>query len=197
LLASAAAASLIFQSAEKETPMKMSVLTTSILTLFLGLTLAQSKCNQVKTKTVSAQTIANLPPGKTYEIDLTRKGTIYDFKDPNTDFSRVTLRSATDVRTFTELLKMSNATVKKHWVIGNAKDLAKTILRSGAGGGGGSNYQCGSFICSCRGLSDCFDMAGSDNCVGHTWCNPDPDLSQICYCIMPPTAPPSPSPPEH
>ena len=52
-----------------------------------------------ETEIVSAATISALPPGRTFEIDLTHKdflgkGTVYKFGDAGTDFSRVTIRMA-------------------------------------------------------------------------------------------------------
>jgi hypothetical protein len=70
-----------------------------------------------RTKTVSAATIGQLPPGKTFEIDLTRGGTIYEFNDASTDFRRVTIRTSAGVKTFADLLKASNTSVRTGLVL--------------------------------------------------------------------------------
>src|SRR6266571_960071 len=98
--------------------MKKTAIAISLLAILLGLTAAQNKCGGTKTKTVSAATIAELPPGKTLEIDLTRKGTVYKFNDPGTDFSRVTIRTTAGVNTFSDLLKRSETSVRRGLVLG-------------------------------------------------------------------------------
>jgi hypothetical protein len=70
----------------------------SLLAVILGLGVSLTSCGD-ETEIVSAATISALPPGQTFEIDLTHKdflgkGTVYKFGDAGTDFSRVTIRMA-------------------------------------------------------------------------------------------------------
>jgi hypothetical protein len=85
-----------------------------------------------ETETVSAATIYSLPPGKTFEIDLTHKdllgrGTVYKFDDAGSDFSRIIIRTVAGAKTFADLLKGTDTSFRGGLVLGTpAADVEKT-----------------------------------------------------------------------
>lgn len=160
--------------------MKTIAIGISLLAAILGFSFSQSKCSGTKTKTVSAASITKLSPGKTLEIDLRRKGTVYKFNDSDTDFSRVTLRTADGVKSFSELLKTSNTSVKGGLVLGALDDMRNHLPSTTST----TNFDCG-VICKCTGALDCLSMIGQGKCGGAAWCNTDPDISS-CYCVAKP-----------
>jgi len=156
--------------------------TIAIATLLLALVLAasgQQSRSTTRIKSVSAATVARLGPGKTYEIDLTRKGTVYRFNAEGTDFSRVTIRTAAGVKTFAELLKMSNTRLKGRIVVGTPADMRNHLPRSR---GGTTHFDCGVF-CKCDGTLDCIDLIVSRRCGGEIWCS---DVTDSCFCVAKP-----------
>jgi hypothetical protein len=134
-----------------------------------------------RTVTVSAATIAKLAPGKTYEIDLTRKGTIYKFNVAGTDFKRVTIRTAAGVKTFAELLKVSNTSLSGTLVVGTPADMRNHIPKTAVAV---RQFDCGAISCKCEGFGDCIDLILSARCQGGTfWCNPE---TGRCFCMAKP-----------
>lgn len=131
-----------------------------------------------KTATVSAATIAQLPPGKKFEIDLTRKGTVHEF-DAGTDFSRVTIRTSEGVKTFADLLKAANTSVRGGLVLGRPEDMRGHLPTSP---GGTTNYDCG-VMCKCTGEADCISLLLSGKCFDDYWCSKDTDN---CFCTAKP-----------
>jgi hypothetical protein len=156
--------------------------TTVLLAVVLGFRVQQNKSVQqnrddkVKTEPVSAATIARLPPGKTYEIDLTNKGTIYKFNDEGTDFRRVTIRTAAGSRNFAEMLKRSGTSLKGGLVVGAPSDMRSHMAIPR---GGSTHYDCGAVACKCNGLLDCVDLILDGKCDGDFWCNPE---TGNCFC---------------
>lgn len=159
--------------------MKTVAIATTLLAIFLAL--APSECGGTKTKTVSAATIAKLPPGQTFEANLTRKGTVYHFKDANTDFSRVTIRTASGVEKFSELLKASNMRPRGGLLLGTPANMRTRLVGST---GGTTHYTCGIF-CNCDGADDCTRLLLDDKCdVKYFWCD---DKTGHCICIPKPS----------
>src|SRR5688572_28602523 len=140
--------------------MKRIAITPLLLAVAFGLTVSLTNCSGTRTETVSAATIAELPPGKTFEIDLTHKGTVYRFADANTDFSRVTIRTAAGVKTFADLLKESNTSLRGGLVLGTPDDMRNHLPTST---GGTTNFDCGVF-CKCNDTADCIDLIVSGKC---------------------------------
>jgi hypothetical protein len=157
--------------------MKTITIAISLLTVVFGLSLMQNRCGSTKTNSVSAATVANLPTGKTYEIDLTRNGTVYRFNDADTDFNRVTIRTAGGVTTFNDLLKMSNTRARGRLLVGTTADLRNRNLPTSTGDP--TNFVCG-VICKCDGALDCVSMLGSGRCQPEGWCNLD---TGSCFCV--------------
>jgi len=158
--------------------MKIIAIASSLLTVVLGLSVLQS-CGGTKTETVSAAAIAKLPPGKTFEIDLTKKGTVYKFDDAGTDFSRVTVRTAAGVKSFADLLKESNTSPRGGLRLGTPNDMRDHLPLSG---GGTIKYDCGVF-CKCDGTTDCMDLILSGKCGDDMWCSSE---TSSCFCTAKP-----------
>jgi len=150
-----------------------------LLLLAFGLNVLLTNCAGTRTKTVSAATIAELPPGRTFEIDLTRKGTVYKFDDANTDFSRVMIRTAAGVKTFADLLKESNTSLRGGLVLGTPDDMRNHLTTST---GNATNFDCGVF-CKCNDTNDCIDLIVSGKCGGEFWCSSD---TPSCFCVAKP-----------
>ena len=161
--------------------MKTLAIATSVLVGVLGLSVPQNKTGVTKTKAVPAASVAKLPPGKTYEIDLTRSGTIYKFDAGNTDFSRVTIRTATGVRNYADLLKMSGMSFRGSLLVGTPADMGNYLshLPHPKGGTGTPNYDCGAIACKCNGIVDCLKLIFSGSCFDPLSCNPE---TGNCFC---------------
>jgi hypothetical protein len=136
-------------------------------------------CRGTRTERVSAATIAQLPPGKTFDIDLTRAGTIYTFKDAGTDFSRVTVRTSAGVANFADLLKRSNTNFNGGLLLGRPGDMRDHLPIKG---GSTTNFDCGVF-CKCSGLNDCIDLIVAQKCGDDLWCSESTDN---CFCTAKP-----------
>lgn len=157
--------------------MKTLAIATSLFAVFLALT--YSECGGIKTRNISAATIAKLPPGQTFEIDLTRKGTVYKFKDASTDFSRVAIRTGSGVEIFADLLKASNTIPRGAIVLGTPTDMRSRLV----GSTGTTNYTCGIF-CNCDGADDCTRLLLDDKCdVKYFWCD---TKTGHCICLAKP-----------
>jgi hypothetical protein len=158
--------------------MKKIVIATTVLVIAFSFTLAQKTNPAAKRKTVSAATVSKLPAGKTYEVDLTRKGTIYDFNSEGTDFNRVTVRTAAGVKTLAELLKQSDSHGKGQLVVGSPADMRGLKLSAARMGGGTINFTCSGLFCGCTGEVDCNNMFSGGACGSIAWCYND-----RCYCV--------------
>jgi hypothetical protein len=156
--------------------MKKIAIAMTLLVITFSFTLAQKTTTAAKRKTVSADAIAKLPAGKTYELDLTRKGTIYNFNGDATDFSRVTVKTAAGVKTMAELLKQSAAKGKGQLVVGMPSDMRGLKLSPATGGT--VNFTCSGLFCGCTGDIDCNNMFSGGACGSIAWCYND-----RCYCV--------------
>lgn len=162
--------------------MRRTATATLLIAVFLSLSAFLNGCgeNTEKTETVSAATISELPPGKTFEVDLTKKGTVYRFNDAGTDFSRVTIRTTAGVKNFGELLKAASTNVGRGVVLGTPDDM-RNHLPPGAGSGGTTNYDCG-IQCKCDGTTDCMALILAGKCAEDLWCSD----TGACYCTPKP-----------
>jgi len=158
--------------------MKKTVIAITFLAIAFSFSLAQKTATTARSKAVSAATIANLPRGKTYSVDLTRKGTIYNFTGDGTDFSRVAVRTSAGVKTMGELLKQSNTEIKGRLAVGMPTDLRGQKLPTT--GGTTVNFQCSGLFCGCSGDVDCNNMFSGSACGSIAWCNLD---TGRCYCV--------------
>ncbi len=158
--------------------MKKISIAITLLVIAFGLSLGQKTTAPAKRKTVSAATISRLPAGKTYELDLTRKGTIYDFNGEATDFSRVTVRTAAGLKTMAELLKTSESHGKGQLTVGSPADMRGPKLSPSRIGGGTTNFTCSGLFCGCTGDVDCNNMFSGGACGSIAWCYND-----RCYCV--------------
>ena len=142
----------------------------------LGLSLLLSHCGGLQTRSVSAASVAALPAGETLEVDLTRAGTVYEFNDPGTDFSRVTVRTAAGVRPFAEQLKASNTGSRGGLVLGRPGDMRYHLPP--LSGNTTASYDCGVF-CKCDDTTDCVDLINSGKCGDDMWCS---STTESCFC---------------
>lgn len=149
--------------------------TIMLVAITVCLTMALAGCGGTRTKNVSAASIAQLPAGTSYEIDLTRKGTVYRFDDPGTDFNRVAVRTAAGVKTLGSLLEASKASARKGVSLGRTDEMRDHLTVST---GGTSNFDCGVF-CKCDDTTDCIDLILSGKCGIDFWCSSD---TAACFC---------------
>ena len=153
-----------------------------VVAIFLAVVLvSQIKCAGARVTTVAAATIAALPPGTMFEVDLTRNGTVYDFKDAGTDFSRVAVRTTEGVQAFSEVLKGSETNLRGGLVLGTPADMRNHLPKVAAGGNAG--YTCGVF-CNCDDVDDCTKLLLSGECsAGYFWCD---SITLRCFCVAKP-----------
>jgi hypothetical protein len=137
----------------------------ALLAIAFGLTALLTGGGGTRTETVSAATINQLPPGKSLEIDLTRKGTVYKFDD-DVDLSRVSIRSAAGARSFADLLN-DPASRPRALILGTTGDI-RDLLPVNTGGTT-VHFDCGSVTCKCDGPADCIDMHASGRCGVESW----------------------------
>jgi len=156
--------------------MKTFVIATVLLVLVVAVS-GQANKRAVKIKTVSARSISHLGAGKTYQVDLTRKGTVYRFDAEHSNLSRVSIRTAAGAKTFAELLKMSNTPLKGFVLVGRLTDMRSHLPVSR---GGGEHFDCG-VVCRCDGAADCMDMVINGHCSDEIWCT-----ETFCYCVAMP-----------
>lgn len=159
--------------------MKIIAIATLLLAVVFGLGVVRNKWRGTRTRTISAATIAKLPPGETYEVDLTRNGTLYKFKDEGTNFSRVTIRTAAGVKSFDDLLKLSHSP-RGRLLLGTTADIRSQNIAMSTGGT--TKFDCGG-VCKCNGIRDCVDMFSSGSCSTESWCNLD---TGNCFCVARP-----------
>ncbi len=156
--------------------MKTLVIATVLLVLVAAVS-GQRRKPTSQIKTVSAASISRLGAGKTYQVDLTRKGTVYRFDAEHADLNRVSIRTAGGAKTFGELLKMSNTTLKGSVLVGRLADMRSHLPVSRAGG---EHFDCG-VVCRCDGTADCIDMIVNGSCSDEIWCT-----ENFCYCVAKP-----------
>ncbi|MHB8912454.1 MAG: hypothetical protein ACYC42_07365 [Lysobacter sp.] len=142
----------------------------------LGASALLTHCGGLQTRAVSAANIAELPAGKTLEVDLTRKGTVYEFNDPGTDFSRVSVRTTAGVKPFAEQLKESNTSLRGGLVLGRPGDMRLHLPP--LVGDTTTSYDCGVF-CKCDDTTDCVDLILSGKCGDDMWCS---STTSACFC---------------
>jgi hypothetical protein len=138
---------------------------------------------------VTSQTLASLQAGKSYVIDLSRKGTVYNVAS-GVDYSRIQVRNAAGkVMTLNELINKGGSKAKKPsagqpLVLGTVKDLRTTKNTTGRSPAsrGSRIIACDGGVCACTGEDDCIDMLGENGvcgmdafayCSGYgndTWC---------------------------
>ena len=126
-----------------------------------------TKVKQVK---VNAGVLAKLPADRKYIVDLTRKGTIYQF-DPtagSVDLKRVAIRTTKGVEAIESVL--GKALSKKElaqWYSQGFRIGSVTAFKSSFGTPSAAmGFNCDSNYCTCRGLEDCTDLAHTDACGG-------------------------------
>jgi hypothetical protein len=147
-----------------DVPMKSKTIAFSVLISVFALTACGGLTTQSPTSTtkprsesVSASTINNLPVDKTFDIDITRRGTVYVI-DPNVDFSHVIIQTNAGIKNFGDVSRESDMRPRGKLVVGTFADVSdyvfadvdKTTAESG-------NHLCGVF-CRCTGVRDCLDM---------------------------------------
>jgi hypothetical protein len=157
--------------------MKPKFLAISVLLVVLGL----SACGGAKATSVpvSASDIARLPADKTFEIDLTRNGSVYVFDDKDTDFSRVTMHTASGVQTLADLLTMSDMSPEGGLVVGTLDDMGGYLpIQVSAT----KKYNCG-VACKCDGRAACREMRQDKACVDKMACNKE---TGSCTCVAKP-----------
>lgn len=126
---------------------------------------------------VNARTIAALPSGKKYVVDLTQRGVVYEFNSQTSqiDFSRVVVRTAKGEVAIESFLKSTFLKVK---LVGFTFGSQSFSLRTRATGTfqspppattPPSKIECGRFTCICEGADDCLDLAlKSGRCASRT-----------------------------
>lgn len=160
--------------------MKRMVIAITFLAIAFSFVWAQKNQTAAKRKTVSATAVSTLPAGKSYELDLRNKGTLYEFNDNSTDFSRVKVRTATGVKTMSELFQQSKTDTKGRLTVGTPVDMKTLKLTASRPGGGGLNFNCAGIFCACTGDADCNDMFSGSACGAIAWCNLN---TGQCFCV--------------
>jgi hypothetical protein len=157
--------------------MKKVAIAITFLAIAFSFSLAQRTAPTARTKVVSAKEISGLPAGKKYEVDLTRKGTIYNLP-ANADYSRVRVRTAKGEMTMAELLKKTGKTMTGKVRVGMTSDIRGQKLALSRPGGGTLNYSCEGLLCSCSGDADCNDLFTTDLCGDIAVCD-----ERGCWCL--------------
>jgi hypothetical protein len=173
-------------SSEKEKhPMKrISIALALALALLVSARSQTPPSGTIKQVEVTSQTITSQPAGKSYLIDLTRNGTIYNVAT-SMDYSRVRVRTAAGEVALSEVAKQIGNTGGK-LLIGTVSDM-RARNPSPAGGAAGTRgvvaqpYTCTNSACKCTGFSDCLLMDLDNICKkGTQIC----DLKTgNCYCV--------------
>ena len=137
---------------------------------------------------VNAKTIARLPNGGKYVVDLTRRGVIYHFDSTARpiDFTRVTVSTTSgEVAMGSWLEKTFSKKALTGWDsgsfrIGTTKDFRKIKglppITSNPPSGS-ANFMCNLLYCVCRGDSDCNDMFSTNVCGPYAVC-----INGTCAC---------------
>ena len=157
--------------------MKKVAIAITFLAIAFSFSLAQRTAPTARTKAVSAKTISSLPAGKNYEVDLTRKGTIYTLP-PGVDYSRVRVRTAKGEMSMADLLKKTGKTMTGKVRVGMTSDIRSQKLGLARLGGGRLNFNCEGLLCSCSGDEDCNDMFVRGGCGDIAVCD-----ERGCWCL--------------
>lgn len=154
--------------------------TISALVFAVGAAASVTHCGGgAQVRSVAATSITDLPAGQTYDIDLTRGGTIYMFEDPaTTDLSRVMVRTSQGLRPFADVLKASNTDLRGGLLLGRPGDMRDHLPTGSGSGTGTSNYDCGVF-CKCDNPGDCGALIVSGKCSDDYWCS---STTSSCFC---------------
>ena len=132
-------------------------------------------CSGTAIATVSPSTISQLPAGQSFEIDLTRSGTVYKFNGPSIDFGRVSIRTSEGVRNFGETLKATNTSLEGEILLGTPGDMRDYLpVKTGEA----EKADCGPVACKCENKKQCDDMVKNGECTD-TWCS---SATGTCYC---------------
>ena len=157
--------------------MKKVTIAITFLVIAFSLSLAQRTAPTARTKVVSAKTVSGLPAGKKYEVDLTRKGTIYNLA-ADVDYSRVRVRTAKGEMSMADLLKKTGKTMTGKVRVGMTSDIRSQKLGLARLGGGRLNFNCEGLLCSCSGDDDCNDMFTTGGCGDIAVCD-----ERGCWCL--------------
>ena len=157
--------------------MKKIAIAISFVVLAVSFSLAQKTTPAARTRAVSAKTISSMPAGRKYDVDLTRKGTIYNL-DAGADYSRVRVRTATGEMSLTDLLKKTGKTTTGKLRIGTTADIRSQKLSLARIGGGRLNFNCEGILCTCSGDEDCNDMFTKAACGDIAVCD-----ERGCWCF--------------
>lgn len=161
--------------------MKKILLALTLLALAFSFIAAQKnetvKKTPIKEVGVTARTVAGRPAGKTYPLDLTRKGTIYSLA-ADVDYSRVQVRTSKGEMTMADLLKKTGRTVSGKLRVGLTSDIRSQKLALSRIGGGTLNYNCEGILCSCTGDEDCNNMFTKEACGDIAACD-----ERGCWCF--------------
>jgi hypothetical protein len=157
--------------------MKKVTIAITFLVIAFSLSLAQRTVPTARTKVVSAKTVSGLPAGKKYEVDLTRKGTIYNLA-ADVDYSRVRVRTAKGEMSMADLLKKTGKTMTGKVRVGMTSDIRSQKLGLARLGGGRLNFNCEGLLCSCSGDDDCNDMFTTGGCGDIAVCD-----ERGCWCL--------------
>jgi hypothetical protein len=157
--------------------MKKVTIAITFLVIAFSLSLAQRTVPPARTKVVSAKTVSGLPAGKKYEVDLTRKGTIYNLA-ADVDYSRVRVRTAKGEMSMADLLKKTGKTMTGKVRVGMTSDIRSQKLGLARLGGGRLNFNCEGLLCSCSGDDDCNDMFTTGGCGDIAVCD-----ERGCWCL--------------
>lgn len=157
--------------------MKKVAIAIAFLVIAVSFSLAQKTTPTARTKAVSAKEISGLPAGRKYQMDLTKKGTIYNLP-AGVDYSRVQVRTAKGEMTLAELLKKTGKTMTGKVRVGMTSDIRSQKLGLARLGGGRLNFNCEGLLCSCSGDEDCNDMFVRGGCGDIAVCD-----ERGCWCL--------------
>ena len=160
--------------------MKKIGLALTLLSLAFSFGIAQKvapKKIPIKQVPVTARTVATRPAGKSYLLDLTRKGTIYNLAG-DVDYSRVQVRTSKSELTMADLLKKTGKTVTGKLRIGLTSDIRTQNLGLARISSGTLNYNCEGILCSCTGDEDCNNMFTKEACGDIAACD-----ERGCWCF--------------
>jgi hypothetical protein len=160
--------------------MKKIGLALTLLSLAFSFGIAQKvapKKIPIKQVPVTAQTVATRPAGKSYLLDLTRKGTIYNFA-ADVDYSRVQVRTSKSEMTMADLLKKTGKTVTGKLRVGLTSDIRTQKLGLARISSGTLNYNCEGILCTCTGDEDCNNMFTKEACGDIAACD-----ARGCWCF--------------
>lgn len=141
------------------------------------------KVKQVK---VTARVLAKVPADGKYVVDLTRKGTIYEF-DPvagSIDSKLVMVRTGAGKQTIESWIEKTFSKQgmtgwnSQPFSVGAAADFRslwgpRPITKNPSLGRTAPGFECSGDYCTCRGFEDCMDLISSPECPGWFRCTGD------------------------